>query len=274
MLATMPKRRDISSAHGPISFLEAGSGQPLVLLHGIGACAAAWQAQLTQFAHRYRVIAWDAPGYGASAPLVMARPAAEDYADALAALFAAARIERPHVLGHSLGAIMAAAWAGRTDADARSLLLASPARGYGASEPPKRQAVYAERVKALAELGIDGLAAARAPQLCAAGADEAVVRRVRENMTQITPRGYRHAAWLLSTAVLQDYLSCLRAPAAVFCGSEDGITTPQACADVARLLNTDVRILPGVGHACYVEAPAEFNAAVLASLRSIEETRP
>ncbi len=270
MIATMLERREVECLHGSISFLEAGSGEPLVLLHGIGACAEAWQAQFAQLSRTYRVIAWDAPGYGRSAPLATTKPLAQDYANALADFLKTLRITRPHIVGHSLGAIMAAAWAARHDADARSLMLASPARGYGASDASRRDAVYLERVDTLTALGIDGLAATRALRLCAPGADEAVLQRVRENMSQITPIGYRQAAYLLSHAVLEDTLPRLRAPVAVLCGAADTVTTVQACTGVANLLNTTLQILPGVGHACYVEAPDPFNAAVLTFLRSID----
>ena len=48
------------------SWLEKGQGTPLVLLHGIGSAARSFSAQLDGLASRWRVIAWDAPGYGQS----------------------------------------------------------------------------------------------------------------------------------------------------------------------------------------------------------------
>lgn len=271
MLATTPQRRQVNGSHGPISFLEAGAGTPLVLLHGIGGCADAWQAQWADFAPHYRVIAWDAPGYGASAPLVKARPCAADYAEALAALFAAADIQAPHLLGHSLGAILATAWSVREGARARSLLLASPARGYGAADAATRHTVYAERTDMLAALGVEGLAEARAARLCAPDAAPAVLRRVRDNMTRVTPGGYHQAAWLLANSVLREQLPRPLPPALVLCGSEDRITAPRDCAGVAEALGSELHLLPGVGHACYVEAASAFNAEVLAFLHSIDE---
>lgn len=270
MIATMPERHEIEGAHGSISFLEAGQGEPLVLLHGIGACASAWGSQLAHLSREYRVIAWDAPGYGRSAPLATMKPHAEKYADALACLLSGLQITRPHVIGHSLGAIMATAWAARCDADARSLILASPARGYGACEAQRRNAIYLERVDMLAELGVDGLAGARSSKLCSPGANEATLQRVRENMKQITPIGYQQAAYLLSHASIADFLPSLRLPVAVLCGAEDAVTTVQACTEVAASLNTALRILPHVGHACYVEAPDAFDAAVLDFLQNIK----
>ena len=76
----------ISSARsGDISYLEMGSGDApaLVMLHGIGSNAGSFAPLMTRLAARRRVIAWNAPGYGASAPLAADWPSADDYARAL-----------------------------------------------------------------------------------------------------------------------------------------------------------------------------------------------
>jgi pimeloyl-ACP methyl ester carboxylesterase len=69
-----------------VAWREAGEGPALVLLHGIGGAAASWEYQITHFAERYRVIAWDMPGYGASQALEDAAPMVDDYVAALVAL--------------------------------------------------------------------------------------------------------------------------------------------------------------------------------------------
>ena len=54
---------------GPIAWREAGEGPVVVLLHGLGGSRTAWEPQLATCRRRRRVVAWDLPGYGASAPL-------------------------------------------------------------------------------------------------------------------------------------------------------------------------------------------------------------
>src|SRR5258707_971123 len=76
-----PKTVAISS--GTISYLEAGSGQPLVFLHGIGSAARSWHHQIAAFSDRRRVVAWNAPGYAQSTPPKNTIPTAADYAAAL-----------------------------------------------------------------------------------------------------------------------------------------------------------------------------------------------
>src|SRR3954471_14601106 len=65
-----------------ISYRESGAGPALVCLHGIGAASAGWILQLETL-KGYRLIAWDAPGYGESDFLPIAEPRPEDYAQAL-----------------------------------------------------------------------------------------------------------------------------------------------------------------------------------------------
>ena len=60
---------------------EAGAGTPLVLLHGIGSAARAFDDQLAGLSDRLHVIAWDAPGYGGSTPLAPESPKASRLRD-------------------------------------------------------------------------------------------------------------------------------------------------------------------------------------------------
>jgi len=84
------------------SYLDAGSGPPLVPLHGIGSAAASFPYQLETLSARFRVLAWDAPGYCAATPLATEHTDASHYVAALATWLGALGIDRCHVLGHSL----------------------------------------------------------------------------------------------------------------------------------------------------------------------------
>ena len=54
---------------GPLAWREAGEGEVVVLLHGLGGSRTAWRPQLEGLSAERRVVAWDLPGYGASSPL-------------------------------------------------------------------------------------------------------------------------------------------------------------------------------------------------------------
>jgi pimeloyl-ACP methyl ester carboxylesterase len=112
-----------------LAYRQYGEGRPLVLLHGIGSGSAAWRFQLEGLADRYRVIAWDAPGYGESDAFSIERPHPADYARALSVLLNALQAKNFVLVAHSLGALVATAYA-RMFPSLPGMVLISPAGGY------------------------------------------------------------------------------------------------------------------------------------------------
>ena len=281
LLAASPDLRQAHTAAGLICWREAGQGPALVLLHGIGSGADAWAAQFAAFSASHRVIAWDAPGYGNSQPLDTAAPLGRDYAAALTALLQHLAIDELVLVGHSLGALIAAAWAANPTAapfHLRGLVLASPARGYGLAPAATRAAKYQERLQAIQRLGPDGLAAQRSAALCAPGAAPEALERVRRNMARVTPGGYAQAAHLLAHDDLLTHLRAvrvqMRVPVAVLCGSADRITLPADCAALASAVGAPFSPIADAGHACYVDAPQAFNAALAQALSTLPAAFP
>ena len=68
LLDRHPPRR-VETAVGAFSIREAGNGPVVVLLHGIGSGSGSWVHQIDRLSRNFRVIAWDAPGYGDSDPV-------------------------------------------------------------------------------------------------------------------------------------------------------------------------------------------------------------
>lgn len=103
---------NVASAHGEqnvtLSYTRQGSGEPLLLLHGIGHHRQVWDPVIPALAAERDVIAVDLPGCGASPALPDGM--AHDLPTmntVLAALCEALDIERPHVAGNSLGGLLA-----------------------------------------------------------------------------------------------------------------------------------------------------------------------
>lgn len=243
-------------------------GQVIVLLHGIGSGAASWlpcALELAQRAPGARIVAWNAPGYGASTMLASTRPDARAYAARLRQLLQALDIERCVLVGHSLGAMMAAACAAAEPASIERLLLVSPARGYGVQARLAQGAqVTRERLSTLGELGIHGLATQRSARLLSAAASPGQRDWVRWNMAQLNPAGYTQAVHLLCGDGIENYAQ----PAAklrgkVWCGAADGVTTPEDSRTVAAAYGLPFGLIEGAGHACYVERPGATAAAIL-----------
>lgn len=264
MTGTATATRRVRAAAVLFSYLEDGTGPPLVLLHGIGSAAASFQYQLEELSARFRVLAWDAPGYGDSTPLAPAHPTANDYAAALDAWLGALGISRCHLLGHSLGTLIGTRLAADQPERVISLTLSAIARGHGRLPASERRRLLAQRLDDLAELGPHGMAAKRGPRLLGPDATETTHRMVVETMARIRPDGYAQAARMLSTGDITADLAHLRGgvPLQVIVGGADAITLPADCLAIATAYGAPAYVIPGAGHALYLEKPREFNRLV------------
>jgi pimeloyl-ACP methyl ester carboxylesterase len=248
-----------------VTYLEAGKGSPLVLLHGIGSAARSFRDQLDGLSAGHRVVAWDAPGYGGSTALEAVAPTADDYAERLAAFLDALGIGSCHLLGHSLGCLMAARFAVRHPARVLSLSLCSVAAGHGLLADEERRRLLAQRIDAVAKLGPAEMARQRGPRLVAPGAPADILQRVIDTMAAVRPDGYAQAARMLSTADIKADVARLvpALPLQIVYGEADIITPPARNLEVAALRpGAPVAVVPGAGHALYLEQPQAFNAIV------------
>lgn len=88
-----------------IAHTRTGEGEPLLLLHGLGATGAIWEPVSGRLARERDVIAIDLPGFGGSAPLPDAvAPTPANLAAAVSRFCEGLGVGRPHVAGNSLGA--------------------------------------------------------------------------------------------------------------------------------------------------------------------------
>ncbi len=244
---------------------------PLVLLHGIGSAARSWKHQLRELSKTFRVIAWDAPGYGNSSPVAPAEPDASDYAAALEAFLEAREVERFHLVGHSFGCVTAARFARLHPERILSLTLASIATGQATLPAAERERLKQSRLGDLAGLGPRGMAEKRGPRLLGPSADAETIRAVVETMGRVRPGGYTQAVHMLSgadtRADVRQLSSGMRMQ--IIYGDADVITTPAQNQAVARERpGVPVHVLSGGGHAIYLEQPAALNALLLSFIQA------
>jgi pimeloyl-ACP methyl ester carboxylesterase len=265
-----PMKRSAALSHGKVEWLEAGSTRvgscpPIVLLHGIGSCADSWVGLIRRLADGGRVLAWDAPGYGGSTPLQVDQPLASDYAATAAEWLDAAKVLNPILVGHSLGALMAAALVARESSAASrasGMVLVSPAQGYGTADPRVRREKFESRVQALRALGAVRMSIERAASLCSPSASAVAVAKVQELMSRVTEPGYSQAAWMLSNDMISRYLGRVRVHTAVMCGALDAVVEPESARELADKYNMPFHMLNAVGHASYIENIDEFQRAL------------
>jgi pimeloyl-ACP methyl ester carboxylesterase len=261
------------SASG-LSYLarDGGGGIPIVLIHGIGSNAQSFTPLMQALNARYPVLAWDAPGYGASAPLPVDWPDASDYAAVLNRWLAQLGALRCVILGHSLGALIAARFALASRSRTAALFLVSPALGHGTEKGDALPPAVATRIDELDRLGAKRFAAARAPTLLADAASRPdVLALVERAMAAVRRPGYDQAARLLAGGRLIEDAAKVDVPTAVIVGIEDRITPPANAHRVFAALRGEghvYREIADAGHAVCQERPAEVARAIVEIVES------
>ena len=202
------------------------------------------------------------PGYGESPMLATARADAGAYADALARMLDRAGVQKTVLLGHSLGALVAAAFAARYPQRVRYLVLADVAQGYGQAEAAQREKIWQGRQQQMA-LGGEAMAEGRAAKLLRAGAREADVATVAAGMRRLRSEGYLAAAWMLAHDDIHRWLAGYRGRFAVWCGEQDAITQPELVQGVALRYGMPYLAIPQAGHASYLDNATFFNQQLL-----------
>lgn len=109
----------------PLRTLQSGTGDPVVLIHGFGGDVSAWRPFIAHIGVTNPILALDLPGHGAAAASSVSD--FDSLTAAVQATLAASGIDRLHLVGHSLGAAVAASIAGGGSLQVRSLSLLSPA---------------------------------------------------------------------------------------------------------------------------------------------------
>lgn len=257
-----------------------GSGEPLVLIMGLGGTIAAWGLQIPAFAQHYRVLAADNRGAGRSdqpdAPYEMALFAAD-----LEAVLDAAEVERAHLIGVSMGGMIAQEFYHRQPERVRSLTLACT--GVGPNDPAfvpappevgraldlDREQESPEHVmEAMAEVFYHPQYRARIPDL--------VDRLVKINQAQPQPpHGYRRQLEAIrGHRPYSPRLPEIEVPTLVLHG-EDDLVWPLANADVlaAGIPRARRVVIPASGHMFMIEKPRQFNKAVLEFLDAVAHGR-
>ena len=245
----------------PVAWREAGSGDVVLFLHGIGHSRIAWDRQLEDLSDRWRCVAWDLPGFGASEPLeAMTFPA---IADAAVSLLDRLGVDSAHFVGLSFGGQQALHVAVGHPDRVRSLVLADTSPAFGTNGMTREEWID-QRLEPLrsgltpADIAESVMAGVSGPDFSGPDFDLAVAA-----MGRLTPQGYEDAVRCLPTHDVRDALATIDVPTLVVVGELDPATPPST----ARLLADgipDARLveLPGIGHLTPNEAPREFNRLV------------
>lgn len=261
--------RGVRSEHaqaGPygLRYLEAGSGPPLVLVHGLGSSAMQdWGRLMAPLGRSFHVYAPDLPGFGRSErpdvpygiPLQV---------EAVRAFMAAVGVSRARVVGNSMGGWIVARLAAEHPELVERLVLVAPA----GMRPQDAAPIPAELLLPRDEEGLRQLVAVvrhKPPPLPSFLARDILARKLRDEWivrrTLESIRGGRH--WLNGT------LARATMPALIVWGRQDRLI-PAAYAEPlqAELPNATLRLLGDCGHVPMADCPEAFDRELAAFLQA------
>jgi 3-oxoadipate enol-lactonase len=268
-------RFDLAPVNGiELAYTVAGSGPPLVLVHGFACGRRMWVHQMRALARDYTVIAYDQRGHGrSSAPENPGDYSAGHLGRDLAGLLDHLRVDRCHLVGFSLGGGPALGFALSRPDRVASLTLADVGAG---AESPMLMTSTARRWGMVGRTqGVEALAdeMLRGEFFKAyAGRDPRARCHMRALIRSTPLHGVLHTlnevlAKRTSLFRMTGPLRSLRVPTLVLRGDRD-----QVCRAASRLLASTIpgareMTLAGVGHMAPVEAPEAFTDALRAFMR-------
>jgi len=256
--------RTIQAGKINTSFLTAGKGKPVVLLHGGGSGAVAWHAVIQYLAQKYYVIAPDIVGYGESdkphAPYD--RPF---YSTWLQNFLNALQIEHCVLVGHSLGGAVAVEFAVKNPAQVERLVLVnSAALSLNFPLMPFLKGMWLHCFPTLTasrwlHTSLTAQPARVHPDLIRYAAE--VCQKPGGK------RAYWIGGWRVVLPFTSYWLRQIKSGTFILWGAEDCIYPP-SCAQRARhtIPNVRFQMIQGAGHVPFYDKPEQFNQALMAFL--------
>jgi 3-oxoadipate enol-lactonase len=241
-----------------------GAGPAVVLLHPVGLDYTCWGAQLAALASRFQVLRVDLRGHGRSdtppPPYSLS-----DYAADVHALLRELRLAPVHVLGLSLGGMVAQVLALEHPGDVRSLL---PADTNSTLGPEARRAMV-ERGEAAKRGGMENILENTLARWFTPGfMGSEIVAQTRARLLAANVEGWTAAWRAISELDTEPRLAEIRVPTLVIVGEGDlSVPVSRARAMADRIPGAVFHVVPGAPHMAPLENPDLFNPPVLEFLK-------
>ena len=246
----------------------AGSGPPVLLMHGIGGNRSNWTGQVRALAGSFTALAWDARGYGESDDYEGALDFGDFARDALRVLdrFGA---RRAHLVGLSMGGRIAQDFYARFPDRVATLVLCDTMSDFRESMTPEKRAEFIRLRQAPLLAGkeprdiADGLVASLAGPNASAGAR----RRLWQSIAALHKESYLKTIEASMSFDRSAEIERIAVPTLLLYGEHDRLTPPA----VGRALHERIpgsvfEAIADAGHLCNIEQPEAFNAALLGFL--------
>jgi len=268
----MPDEKQTVEIDGqPLHYLRAGSGPPLLLLHGLLGGAFCWRLNLDAFSRRRTTFALDLPGLGACDAPRHLDCSMTAQAQRVLSLLEQLDLESVDVVGSSWGAAIAMFLAGQSRR-VRSLVLAAPVNPWS-EFGARRIRFFKGRVggtllriawpfsRPLHRIAVERMYGdpRRVPAGTIEGYSAQVMRPGKVHSILNTLRNWENDVNALSQAIPR-----ITAPSLLIWGTRDGAVDLRSAGQLRRALPTsELKLIEGAGHLPFEETPGEFNRLVL-----------
>jgi pimeloyl-ACP methyl ester carboxylesterase len=267
-----------------VHFVHAGSGRPILLLHGLAGSTRNWRNSMGALAQIASVYAIDMVNMGRSQRVAGLDAGLEATADRVVATMDALGLDVADIAGHSHGGAVALMLAARHPERVRRLILIAPANPYSHVGDRLARAYNTSVGRLLVRLGPY---LPRRLLLAALGRMYGDPKRatydVLENYTEglRVPGTMRHVleivrTWFREMAKLEAALPRVAdIPILLLWGDRDGAVDPASAVELQRILpQAELRVVPGAGHVVFEEMPDEANQIMRDWLLRESDLRP
>ncbi|WP_171173214.1 alpha/beta fold hydrolase [Ruegeria sp. HKCCD8929] len=249
----------LSDPYGTVAFREAGQGEPLVLIHGVGMQSAAWRPQIEALSRTHRVIALDMLGHGGSDRLPD-EAELPDYVAWLHAVLTAMDLSAVNLAGHSMGALISG---GYTVMHPEKVTRVALLNGVYRRTAQARAAVEA-RAAEIREGAFD-LETPLNRWFGDSSVDRAARQQVAAWLSHVDPAGYAaaYSAFAKGDATYADGFADIACPLLALTGEDDLNSTPEMARTIAETArNGRAVVLQGHRHMVNLTDPQAVNAAL------------
>ncbi|MBS0969295.1 alpha/beta hydrolase [Chimaeribacter arupi] len=258
------KTQQLSEINLRVSYLEAGQGAPLVLIHGVGMNAESWYPQMAALSRHFRVLAVDMPGHGESEGF--RHPAAlNEYVAWLAAFLRTQPEARFAVAGHSMGALITAGLA----IDCPALVSHAVVMSGVFRRSDAARAAVVQRAAELAA-GQGEIDSPLARWFSDAPGEQPLRRQVGDWLHRVDRQGYACAyqAFAGGDQLYADRWQAIQCPVLVLTGEQDANSSPAMARQMAQAApHGRAVIIENARHMVTLTDAERVNAELLAFLR-------
>jgi pimeloyl-ACP methyl ester carboxylesterase len=239
----------------------AGTGDTVVLLHGLGSSTLDWESQIARLSTQYRVVSIDLRGHGRSSrppgPYRMA-----DFAADIAAILAHLGVDSAHICGISLGGMVAFQLAADSPERVRTLAIINSGPAFP-GRTLKGRLTLLSRFAVIRMKGLPALAPIIAGRLFPKPEQEPHRRTFIQRFAGNDRNAYEHTMRAIGKFDVSDRLDRIRCPVLVLASDRDYTPVAAKEAYVSRLANARLVVIRDSGHASPIDQPEQVNDALM-----------